>query len=163
MLPSFPASSAMAPRSVLGPEGDLLDGSEPTLDEAATLRALRMMLLTRRFDERGVSLQRQGRFGTLSPVHGQEASVVGSAISLDPARDWVVPQYRELPALLLQGLPFERFAAYFLGHPDERPDRRGSARVAGDRLRDAGRERRWQRPLRRPRRRQRGRRPGPAG
>jgi len=29
----------------------------------------------------------------------------------------VVPQYRELPALLRQGLPLENFALYFMGHP----------------------------------------------
>ena len=54
-------------------------------------------------DERCFSLQRQGRLGTFSPVNGEEAAVVGSAWALDPARDWVVPQYRELPAMLRQG------------------------------------------------------------
>ena len=63
------------------------------------------------------SLQRQGRFGTFSAVRGQEASVVGSAIALDRERDWIVPQYRELPALLHHGLPLRNFILYFSGHP----------------------------------------------
>ena len=42
---------------------------------------------------------------------------MGSAWALDPTRDWVVPQYRELPALLHQGLPLENFILYFNGHP----------------------------------------------
>ncbi|TAM78269.1 pyruvate dehydrogenase (acetyl-transferring) E1 component subunit alpha [bacterium] len=75
------------------------------------------MMLSRAVDDKGVSLQRQGRFGTFSTVKGQEASVVGSAVALDPSRDWVVPQYRELPALLRQGLPLEHFILYYQGHP----------------------------------------------
>jgi pyruvate dehydrogenase E1 component alpha subunit len=89
----------------------------PTLNDEDALDAFRLMLLTRTFDAKGASLQRQGRFGTFSQVTGQEASVVGSAFALDPARDWVVPQYRELPALLRQGFPLANFARYFRGDP----------------------------------------------
>jgi pyruvate dehydrogenase E1 component alpha subunit len=42
---------------------------------------------------------------------------VGSASALDPSRDWVVPQYRELPAMLRQGYTLERFFLYFMGNP----------------------------------------------
>jgi pyruvate dehydrogenase E1 component alpha subunit len=48
-------------------------------------------------------------------VHGQEASVVGSAMALDPARDWIVPAYREQPAMLRHGLPLERLLAGYMG------------------------------------------------
>ncbi len=81
------------------------------------LAALRLMKLSRAFDAKGASLQRQGRFGTFSQVGGQEASVVGSAWALDPARDWIVPQYRELPALLRHGYPLSHFIRYFQGNP----------------------------------------------
>jgi pyruvate dehydrogenase E1 component alpha subunit len=53
-----------------------------------------------------------------SPVNGQEASVIGSAFALDPVRDWVVPQYRELPAMLHQGYTLERFLLYCMGNPE---------------------------------------------
>jgi pyruvate dehydrogenase E1 component alpha subunit len=81
------------------------------------LDAYRRMLASRTFDERAFSLQRQGRLGTFSTVKGQEASVVGSALALDPSRDWVVPQYRELPAMIRQGYTLEGFLRYFMGDP----------------------------------------------
>jgi pyruvate dehydrogenase E1 component alpha subunit len=75
------------------------------------------MLQSRVIDERFFSLQRQGRLGTYSPVNGEEAAVIGSAWALDPGRDWVVPQYRELPAMLHQGYTLERALRYFKGLP----------------------------------------------
>jgi pyruvate dehydrogenase E1 component alpha subunit len=100
---------------VLGPDGRLVDGARPAVEPAAILEALRLMMLSRAFDARATSLQRQGRLGTFSPVKGQEASVVGTAMVLDPSRDWVVPSYRELPALVRQGYPLERMLAALMG------------------------------------------------
>jgi pyruvate dehydrogenase E1 component alpha subunit len=111
------ATDVVAPWAVLRADGQLEDGADPPLGHAEVREALRWMLLSRAFDTKAFSLQRQGRFGTFSPVRGQEASVVGCAMALDPVRDWVVPQYRELPALLRQGLPLDRFMLYFLGNP----------------------------------------------
>jgi pyruvate dehydrogenase E1 component alpha subunit len=73
------------------------------------------MLLSRAYDARAVGMQRQGRLGVVSPVKGQEASVVGTAMALDPAIDWVFPTYRELPAVLRQGMPLERVFAGLMG------------------------------------------------
>jgi TPP-dependent pyruvate/acetoin dehydrogenase alpha subunit len=95
-----------------------VDGVRPRLDEGATVEALRWMMLSRAFDERATGLQRQGRLGVVSPVKGQEASVVGSAMTLDPAVDWVIPSYRELPAVLRQGMPLERVFAGLMGKVD---------------------------------------------
>ena len=106
-----------APSRILAPDGSVPDGYRPRLTDQELLSAFRLMLLSRRIDERAFNLQRQGRLGTFSPVHGQEASVVGSALALEPARDWVVPQYRELPAMLHQGYTLERFFLYFKGNP----------------------------------------------
>src|SRR3989440_7786032 len=80
-----------------------------------TVEGLRWMLLSRTFDARATALQRQGRFGTFSPVKGQEASVVGRPLPLDPAPDWIAPSYRELPALVRHGHPLERIVAGYLG------------------------------------------------
>src|SRR5262249_24132502 len=96
-------------------DGTPVDGAEPALDLERTVEGLRWMMLSRAFDDRATALQRQGRFGTFSPVKGQEASVVGTSLALDPAVDWVVPSYRELPALLRQGHPLERVVAGYLG------------------------------------------------
>src|SRR5690349_20496776 len=73
------------------------------------------MMLSRSFDARATALQRQGRFGTFSQVKGQEASVVGAALPLDPSIDWIVPSYRELPALVRHGHPLERIIAGSMG------------------------------------------------
>lgn len=81
------------------------------------LAAYRWMCFSRQFDETAFSLQRQGRLGTYSPVRGQEASVLGTAMALDPGRDWLVPSYREVPAMLRHGLPLWRLLLYFLGNP----------------------------------------------
>jgi pyruvate dehydrogenase E1 component alpha subunit len=119
VIPQFPyRADAVSPIRFLEADGTLSEGMVPSMDDEQMLRALRLMMLSRAFDDKGTSLQRQGRFGTFSAVRGQEASVVGTAFALDPARDWVVPQYRELPALIRQGLPLERFILYFSGHPE---------------------------------------------
>lgn len=116
-MEQFIPNAPVAPASILTPNGALADGATAPFDEDVTEDALRAMMLARTFDARAFSLQRQGRFGTISPVTGQEASSLGAALALDAARDWIVPQYRELPALLQHGLPLERFALYFMGHP----------------------------------------------
>jgi pyruvate dehydrogenase E1 component alpha subunit len=109
--------AAREPLQLLAPDGTLADGHVPALDDDALLGAWRAMLQSRAIDERFFSLQRQGRLGTYSPVNGEEAAVVGSAWALDPARDWVVPQYRELPAMLRQGYALTGALAYMKGLP----------------------------------------------
>jgi len=112
------SAGELDPTRILAPDGTVPDGYRSPLPDAELLAAYRLMLLSRRIDERAFNLQRQGRLGTFSPVNGQEASVIGSALALDPARDWVVPQYRELPAMLHQGYTLERFFLYFMGNPE---------------------------------------------
>ncbi|MCH9673446.1 MAG: pyruvate dehydrogenase (acetyl-transferring) E1 component subunit alpha [Gammaproteobacteria bacterium] len=113
-----PHSEPVTPIQVLNEAGELVDGAEPSLTDDEALEALRYMMLGRAFDTKSFSLQRQGKLGTFAPLHGQEASIMGSAMALDPSQDWVAPQYRELPALLRQGYPAERVALYREGHPE---------------------------------------------
>jgi pyruvate dehydrogenase E1 component alpha subunit len=102
---------------LLDEDGSLAKGYEPPFDDAELLEAFRLMLLTRLTNERGVSLQRQGRLGTIASARGQEAAMIGSVWPLDPGRDWLVPQYRELPSMLRMGWPLDRFLLYYRGHP----------------------------------------------
>ncbi len=52
-------------RRVLGPDGRVLpDATVPDLSDEALVAIHRDMVITRRFDERAVSIQRQGRMGT---------------------------------------------------------------------------------------------------
>jgi pyruvate dehydrogenase E1 component alpha subunit len=83
------ATDRLAQRSGLAP-ADLQD-------------LLRRMIAARTFSSRCFSLQRQGRMGTMAPIDGAEALVVGAAAALDPAQDWVLPQYREMHGLLRFG------------------------------------------------------------
>lgn len=108
----------MLRREILRPDGSISGDSGPVLNIQETRDALEWMLLSKRIDERAFSLQRQGRMGTYSAVRGQEASVVGSSLALDPSVDWIVPQYRELPALLRHGLSIEGFLSYWKGNSD---------------------------------------------
>src|SRR5690606_36245758 len=71
--------------------------------------------LSRTVDDMAVSLQRQGRVAIHAPARGQEAASTGSAMALDPARDWIAPQYRELPAYLHHGLTLAGFWMNRLG------------------------------------------------
>src|SRR5215211_414790 len=105
------------PLSLLAADGTLADGYEPALGDDELLAAFRLMVLSRATSERAVSLQRQGRLGTIATPDGQEAAIVGSAFALDTKRDWVAPSYREMPAMLHMGLPLARFLLYYRGHP----------------------------------------------
>ncbi len=66
------------------------------------MNAYRTMLIARALDERCLSLQRQGRIGFYAPHSGQEATLVGSALAMEP-EDWVFPAYRELTVALVRG------------------------------------------------------------
>ena len=101
--------------SVLTPDGVRVTGVQCAMQEELLLEALRWMLKSRLYDQRVIALQRQGQFGVYSPGTGQEASIVGSAMAVDPARDWMVPQYRELMATVHHGLPLEVISAQYLG------------------------------------------------
>jgi len=111
-------------RSVLLPDGTIASGAKSRMEEEFLLDALRWMMKSRLYDQRVIALQRQGQFGVFSPGTGQEASIIGSAMAVDPARDWMVPQYRELMATVHHGLPLEVITAQYLGKiaPGRIPD-----------------------------------------
>ena len=106
-------------RTILQPDGTLAKGAKPSMDEEFLLEALRWMLLSRVYDEKVIGLQRQGKFGVYSPGLGQEASIVGSAMALDPERDWIVPQYRETMAVVHHGYALEKLSAGYMGKTTE--------------------------------------------
>lgn len=114
--PSGPPEDPAA-YQVLRPDGTLRAGAQPTLGDELVVAGLRWMLLSRAFEARAIALQRQGLLGTLAPVMGQEASVVGSAMAFDPRIDWLVPQYRELPAYLIWGFPLTNHILNLRGNP----------------------------------------------
>jgi len=100
--------------SVLDETGHLDQALEPELTPEMLPRLHRTMLLGRRFDERMLSLQRQGRIGTFPPIKGQEASQLGAVAALE-ANDWMVPCFREMVAQLWRGARLENFPLYYAG------------------------------------------------
>ena len=77
------------------------------------------MIRARVFTQRAFNLQRQGRAGTVAPLTGEEAVVVGAAAALDPEVDFVFPQYREHAGLERFGEEvFRKYILAVRGHPD---------------------------------------------
>jgi pyruvate dehydrogenase E1 component alpha subunit len=106
--------------SILDEKGKLDKALEPDIPEELLLKLHRAMILGRRFDERLLSLQRQGRIGTFAPVTGQEASQLGAVAALRPS-DWVVPSFREMAAELWRGKTMESVIISFGGFNEGDP------------------------------------------
>jgi pyruvate dehydrogenase E1 component alpha subunit len=87
------------------------------ITEEQMFKMYRLMNLTRLWNDKSLSLQRQGRLGTLGSVRGQEASNIGMAMPLQ-AGDWFVPAFREYGALFTLGIPMKDQLMYWGG--DER-------------------------------------------
>jgi len=101
---------------ILDEDGQVVDGATvPDLDDDRLVEMYRTLRLGRQYDQRAVSLQRQGRLGTYPPMAGQEASQVGSAMALADG-DWTVPSYRDHLALYVRGWPLEDNLVYWMGN-----------------------------------------------
>ncbi|MBI5580951.1 MAG: pyruvate dehydrogenase (acetyl-transferring) E1 component subunit alpha [Deltaproteobacteria bacterium] len=96
---------------ILNERGEVDPTLEPAIPDALLLKLHRTMLLARRFDERLLSLQRQGRIGTFPPISGQEAAHLGAAAVLRPS-DWIVPAFREMAADIWRGRSLESIIIY---------------------------------------------------
>jgi pyruvate dehydrogenase E1 component alpha subunit len=88
--------------SILDEQGRVDKKLEPNIPEDLLLKLYRTMVLARRFDERLLNLQRQGRVGTFPPIKGQEAAQLGTVAVLEPS-DWMVPAFRESAAEIWRG------------------------------------------------------------
>ena len=103
---------------VLDEDGQVRDGaSVPDLDDETLVEMYREMKLARHFDQRAVSLQRQGRMGTYPPMSGQEGAQVGSATALADD-DWLFPSYREHAAMYHEGIDLKQALLYWMGHEE---------------------------------------------
>lgn len=89
----------------------------PKLSKQQLVELYGLMVLSRRFDEKALSLQRQGRLGTYASVLGQEAAQIGAAYALGKG-DWVFPTYRDSAILIARKTPMMKLLQYFGG--DER-------------------------------------------
>ncbi|UCE56321.1 MAG: pyruvate dehydrogenase (acetyl-transferring) E1 component subunit alpha [Desulfobacterales bacterium] len=97
--------------AILNEKGDLDKKLEPEIVDDLLLKLHRTMFLARKFDERLLSLQRQGRIGTFPPISGQEAAHLGAVAVLRPT-DWMVPAFRETAAEIWRGRSLESIIIY---------------------------------------------------
>lgn len=100
--------------SVLAEGGSVDQDLMPDLEGELLKRLHRTMLLSRRFDERLLTLQKQGRIGTFAPAIGQEAAQIGAAACLRD-EDWMVPSYRDSAASLWRGTSMSGLMLYDAG------------------------------------------------
>lgn len=101
--------------SILDEYGTLDTELVPDISTEKHLSMYRAMLLGRRFDERMLDLQRQGRIGTFPPIKGQEAAQIGSVALLRDS-DWLAPSFRETAAEIMRGRSLESILLYYNGY-----------------------------------------------
>lgn len=89
----------------------------PPLKDQELKKIFESMTLARTFNQRALSLQREGRIGTYASILGQEASQIGSALALD-RDDWIFPSFRESGVMISRGYPMWMLYRYWMG--DER-------------------------------------------
>ena len=107
---------------VLSADGyiDPTDAAKDFVDDATAIshervaEMYRLMAHTRRVDEEGVHLQRQGELVLWTPSVGQEAAQAGAITALED-RDWIFPTYREHVMAHGRGVPFEGIFDFFRG------------------------------------------------
>ncbi|HEX4794160.1 MAG TPA: pyruvate dehydrogenase (acetyl-transferring) E1 component subunit alpha [Humisphaera sp.] len=95
--------------------------ADPLLSDSDVKSLYEQMIVCREFDEAAFKLQRSGRMGTFPQNKGHEAITLGAAKALRKGIDWIVPYYRENPAMFLHGLPMHYVLLHWMG------DERGNA------------------------------------
>jgi pyruvate dehydrogenase E1 component alpha subunit/2-oxoisovalerate dehydrogenase E1 component alpha subunit len=100
---------------VLREDGRADPDKDPSLREAALMRAYREMRRVRALDARMIALQRQGRIGFYGAAQGQEAVPIATALALEE-RDWVFPALREQSIMLARGFPLRALVAQVFGN-----------------------------------------------
>ena len=79
----------------------------------------RVMYLSRKIDEKMISLLRQGRVNFHIGSSGHEAAHVGAAINFVPGKDWAYPYYRDQAFTLKWGLPLKDLFLQYLAKRDD--------------------------------------------
>jgi len=77
-----------------------------------------MMLLNRAFDNKILSLQRQGRVGAYITSGGEEGTTVASAFALEKS-DWMFTSYRETGAHFVRGLSLDQMLGQLFGNKSD--------------------------------------------
>ena len=100
---------------VIRDDGSLDPQLDPGLSIDQVVALYKSMVRTRVVDDRMLKLQRQGRIAFHVGSLGEEAAIVGAAAALRD-RDWIVPCYREIGALLWRGYPLQLYVDHMFGN-----------------------------------------------
>ncbi|GEL08169.1 pyruvate dehydrogenase (acetyl-transferring) E1 component subunit alpha [Salisediminibacterium halotolerans] len=101
---------------IMDEEGNIVNKEAlPDLSDEDLKEMMKRMVYTRIWDQRAISLNRQGRLGFYAPVAGQEASMIGSHYALEQ-QDWILPGYRDIPQIHYHGLPLHQLFLWSRGH-----------------------------------------------
>ncbi|GAX90463.1 pyruvate dehydrogenase (acetyl-transferring) E1 component subunit alpha [Effusibacillus lacus] len=115
-LIEVPKSAKFTPLQIISPDGKVKDSKLlPQLTDEQLKELMRRMVFTRVWDQRAISLNRQGRLGFYAPVAGQEATMIGSQFALTK-EDWILPSYRDIPQIYWHGLPLYQAFLFSRGH-----------------------------------------------
>ncbi len=108
----------------LDKEGEALKQLPQWIDNSEILvNYYRAMVIARQGDQKAIALQRTGKMGTYPSCLGQEA-ISTVFTSLMKSEDVFIPYYRDLPGLMVRGIPLSDVYLYWGG------DERGSASPA---------------------------------
>jgi len=105
---------------ILDEHGQLDKSLDPPLDDELLVKMHRSLVLTRAFDHRMLTMQRQGEMGTFAPNLGQEACQLGQVIPLS-TKDWYSPSYRSFGAQIWRGWSMERLLLLWAGYHEGFP------------------------------------------
>jgi pyruvate dehydrogenase E1 component alpha subunit len=100
---------------VIKADGQFDPKVEPDLGHEDLLKMYRYMLTVRKLNEKGMSLQRQGRIGFFMESTGQEACQIGMSYTLTAA-DWAFPSYRDPGTCLVRGVPMSALFDQIMGN-----------------------------------------------
>ncbi len=117
-MPRTPIHEATTLRlEILDKDGLADEALMPDLSAGQLQELYRSMVRMRKFDEKALNLQRQGRIGTYGSTRGQEAAQAGLAMAMEP-QDWMIPSFREQGVMMARGIPPHLIYAFWKG--DER-------------------------------------------
>lgn len=100
---------------ILNVDGSVDQELMPELSEDIFIKMYSLMVQMRKFDEKALNLQKQGRMGTYGSLRGQEAAQAGLAVHIEKT-DWLVPSFREHGLLMYRGIPMHLIYAYWKGY-----------------------------------------------
>lgn len=100
---------------ILNESGDVDAKLDPKLLPQELKKIHRGMVLSRKLDQRMLTMQRQGQMGTFAPGLGQEATQIGQVYPL-VKEDWFAPSYRSFGAQLWRGWPLDHLLLLWDGY-----------------------------------------------